>query len=32
LAALLAALILIRHAANIRRLIAGTEPKIGRKG
>ncbi|HDR28474.1 glycerol-3-phosphate 1-O-acyltransferase PlsY [Rhodovulum sp.] len=32
LAALLAALILVRHAANIRRLIAGTEPKIGRKG
>ncbi|MCO8143979.1 glycerol-3-phosphate 1-O-acyltransferase PlsY [Rhodovulum tesquicola] len=31
LAALLAALILVRHAANIRRLIAGTEPKIGRK-
>ncbi|MBK5934521.1 acyl-phosphate glycerol-3-phosphate acyltransferase [Rhodovulum imhoffii] len=30
LAILLAALIFIRHAANIRRLIAGTEPKIGK--
>ncbi|WP_435163915.1 glycerol-3-phosphate 1-O-acyltransferase PlsY [Falsirhodobacter sp. 1013] len=25
-------LVLIRHHANIRRLIAGTEPKIGKKG
>ncbi|MBK1635577.1 glycerol-3-phosphate 1-O-acyltransferase PlsY [Rhodovulum adriaticum] len=31
LGALLAVLIYIRHAANIRRLIAGTEPKIGKK-
>ena len=28
----LAALIWLRHHANIRRLIAGTEPKIGKKG
>jgi glycerol-3-phosphate acyltransferase PlsY len=27
----LAALILLRHAGNIRRLLAGTEPRIGRK-
>ncbi|WP_136682570.1 glycerol-3-phosphate 1-O-acyltransferase PlsY [Falsirhodobacter xinxiangensis] len=31
LCALLALLVLIRHDANIRRLIAGTEPKIGQK-
>jgi glycerol-3-phosphate acyltransferase PlsY len=30
--ALLAALIVERHKANISRLIAGTEPRIGRKG
>jgi len=28
---LLAALIGLRHKANIRRLIAGTEPRIGQK-
>lgn len=28
----LAALVLLRHHANIRRLLAGTEPRIGRKG
>jgi glycerol-3-phosphate acyltransferase PlsY len=28
---LLAALIFVRHHANIRRLIAGTEPRIGKK-
>nr|WP_210730642.1 glycerol-3-phosphate 1-O-acyltransferase PlsY [Roseibacterium persicicum] len=28
---LLAVLILLRHEANIRRLVAGTEPRIGRK-
>lgn len=27
----LAALVFVRHHANIRRLLAGTEPKIGRK-
>ncbi|MEM6728862.1 MAG: glycerol-3-phosphate 1-O-acyltransferase PlsY [Pseudomonadota bacterium] len=32
LGVLLAALILWRHAANIARLRAGTEPKIGKKG
>jgi glycerol-3-phosphate acyltransferase PlsY len=32
LGAVLAALVLIRHHANIRRLIAGTEPRIGSKG
>lgn len=32
LAVFLAALIFLRHEANIRRLRAGTEPKIGRKG
>lgn len=32
LAMVLAVLIYVRHAANIRRLIAGTEPKIGKKG
>lgn len=32
LGAALAALVLIRHHANIRRLIAGTEPRIGAKG
>ncbi|TCP62857.1 acyl-phosphate glycerol-3-phosphate acyltransferase [Rhodovulum bhavnagarense] len=31
LAMVLAVLIYIRHAGNIRRLIAGTEPKIGKK-
>ncbi|MBL3569208.1 acyl-phosphate glycerol 3-phosphate acyltransferase [Rhodovulum sulfidophilum] len=31
LTAVLAVLIFIRHHANIRRLLAGTEPKIGRK-
>ncbi len=31
LAVLLAALIWARHAANIRRMLAGTEPRIGRK-
>jgi len=30
--ALLFAIVLIRHRANIRRLIAGEEPRIGRKG
>lgn len=30
LALLLAALVWARHAANIRRLIAGTEPRVGR--
>jgi len=30
--ALLAALIFVRHDANIKRLIAGEEPRIGRKG
>lgn len=30
--ALLAALIFMRHDANIKRLIAGEEPRIGRKG
>lgn len=29
-AALVAALILIRHTSNIRRLLAGTEPRLGR--
>jgi glycerol-3-phosphate acyltransferase PlsY len=28
---LLAALIFVRHHANIRRLVAGTEPRIGKK-
>ncbi|MBN2907505.1 MAG: glycerol-3-phosphate 1-O-acyltransferase PlsY [Rhodobacteraceae bacterium] len=32
LGVVLTVLIYIRHAANIRRLIAGTEPKIGKKG
>ncbi len=32
LGAVLAALVLIRHHANIRRMIAGTEPRIGSKG
>ncbi|TCO71702.1 glycerol-3-phosphate 1-O-acyltransferase PlsY [Rhodovulum euryhalinum] len=32
LGVVLAVLIYVRHAANIRRLIAGTEPKIGKKG
>lgn len=31
LAALLAALVIYRHSANIRRLLDGTEPKIGKK-
>lgn len=30
-AAFMAVLILLRHHANIRRLLAGTEPRIGRK-
>jgi glycerol-3-phosphate acyltransferase PlsY len=30
-AALLGLLCLVRHHANIRRLLAGTEPKIGKK-
>jgi glycerol-3-phosphate acyltransferase PlsY len=29
--ALIAILVVARHADNIRRLIAGTEPKIGKK-
>lgn len=32
LTALLAALVILRHHANIRRILAGTEPRIGRKG
>jgi glycerol-3-phosphate acyltransferase PlsY len=32
LGAVLAALVLIRHHANVRRIIAGTEPRIGSKG
>jgi acyl phosphate:glycerol-3-phosphate acyltransferase len=32
LGAVLAALVLVRHHTNIRRLIAGTEPRIGSKG
>ncbi len=32
LAIFLGALIYIRHAANIKRILTGTEPKIGRKG
>lgn len=32
LGAVLCTLIYIRHAANIKRILAGTEPKIGRKG
>lgn len=31
LAAAIAALVFVRHGANIRRLIAGTEPRIGQK-
>ena len=31
LAAFMAVLVLIRHHANIRRLLKGEEPKIGRK-
>ena len=31
MAAIVAVLIVIRHHANIRRLLAGTEPKIGQK-
>jgi glycerol-3-phosphate acyltransferase PlsY len=31
LGAVLAALVLVRHHANIRRMIAGTEPRIGSK-
>jgi glycerol-3-phosphate acyltransferase PlsY len=27
----LAALVIVRHAANIRRILAGTEPRIGKK-
>jgi glycerol-3-phosphate acyltransferase PlsY len=30
--ALLAALLWVRHSANIARLLAGTETKIGKKG
>ena len=29
---LMSLLLLVRHRANIRRLLAGTEPRIGRKG
>jgi acyl phosphate:glycerol-3-phosphate acyltransferase len=32
LAALLGALVWLRHSANIRRIVAGTEPRIGKKG
>ena len=32
LTVVLAALVFVRHAANIRRLAAGTEPRIGRRG
>jgi glycerol-3-phosphate acyltransferase PlsY len=32
LAAFLAALVVLRHKANIARLLAGTEPRIGKKG
>lgn len=32
LAVALAALVFLRHAPNIRRLVDGTEPKIGKKG
>jgi glycerol-3-phosphate acyltransferase PlsY len=32
LALALAALVVVRHHANIRRLLAGTEPRIGAKG
>ncbi|MFN0114606.1 MAG: glycerol-3-phosphate 1-O-acyltransferase PlsY [Paracoccaceae bacterium] len=28
----LALLVVVRHAANIRRILAGTEPRIGKKG
>ena len=31
LAVLIAILVWIRHAGNIRRLLTGTEPRIGRK-
>ncbi|MFM1861756.1 MAG: hypothetical protein RLZ26_278, partial [Pseudomonadota bacterium] len=31
-AALMAALVYVRHGANIARLRAGTEPRIGAKG
>jgi glycerol-3-phosphate acyltransferase PlsY len=27
----IAAVVWLRHAANIRRLLAGTEPRVGRK-
>jgi glycerol-3-phosphate acyltransferase PlsY len=30
--AVIAAIVIVQHRANIRRLIAGTEPKIGQKG
>jgi glycerol-3-phosphate acyltransferase PlsY len=30
--ALIAAVVVARHRDNIRRLVAGTEPKIGNKG
>lgn len=30
--AIIAAIVIVQHRANIQRLIAGTEPKIGRKG
>jgi glycerol-3-phosphate acyltransferase PlsY len=32
LAVLLAVLVFVAHSANIRRLLAGTEPRIGQKG
>jgi len=32
LAALLGALVWLRHSENIRRIVAGTEPRIGKKG
>ncbi len=32
LALALAALVWIRHAANIRRMLAGTEPRVGKRG
>ena len=32
LALVIAVLVFVRHHANIRRLLAGTEPRIGHKG